>query len=55
MEGFLSTTHSERMAIKLYGRMNKNAIIEISVETEKLGGELDWGFASIEHCSHLKS
>ena len=55
MEGFLSTSRSERIAMKFYDEWKKDAIIEISVEIEKLGGELDWGFASIEHCSHLKS
>ena len=55
MEGFLSTSRSETRAMKFYDEAKKNAILEISVEIDKLGGELDWGFASIEHCSLLKS
>ena len=53
MEGFLSTSLSQEQAMKHYKLFSKDTLIEIEVKVDKLGGDLDWGFASIEHCSNI--
>ena len=52
MEGFLSTTLDYEKALEFYkGDKKKNTLIEIKIEVNKLGGELDWGFANIQEYS----
>ena len=51
MEGFLSTTLGYEKALKIYKGWEKNTLIEIKIEVNKLGGELDWGFANIQEYS----
>ena len=49
MEGFTSTSLS---LLKAVGFMT-NTLVEIRVDTENLGGDIDWGFASVEAMSSL--
>ena len=37
-----------------YVGFNKDTLMEIEVKVGELGGGLDWGFASVEHCSNIK-
>ena len=55
MEGFLSTSLSEQKALNFFSlRKRNNTLIEIKVRADGLGGQLDWGFASIGYCSSIK-
>ena len=49
MEGFTSTS---LIMAKAVGFM-VNTLVEIRVDTENLGGDLDWGFAFLEEMSSL--
>ena len=53
MEGFLSTSLEEEQVLINYKGYNKDTIIEIQVKANEFGGDLDYGFASIQHCSHI--
>ena len=47
MEGFTSTSIAVEQAYGFYG----NTWIEIRVNLENLGGEIDWGFADVKEIS----
>ena len=55
MEGFLSCSLSLDAVLEHYVKFNKNTLLEIRVDVECLKGYLDWGFASIKHCSKYKN
>ena len=53
MEGFLSSSLSEKVALRFTKNYSYNSLIEIEVRKEDLGGNLDWGFADIQKFSSL--
>ena len=57
MEGFLSSSLEEDISLRYFfekksEEKSKNTLIEIVVKSENLGGNLDWGFASIKDSSY---
>ena len=57
MEGFLSSSLQQDISLRYFfekkpEKYSKNALVEIVVKGENLGGDLDWGFAYIKDSSY---
>ena len=57
MEGFLSSSLEQDIGLRYFfvkkpEQKFKNTLVEIVVKRENLGGDLDWGFASIKENSY---
>ena len=54
MEGFLSSSLKLDVALQHYAQYGNNTLVEIRVNAGNFKGDLDWGFASLRHCSTFK-